>query len=77
VNFLLTKWVFQVSTVSNFRYFRMTAASDLCCVLIAEGFLVAGKGERGPCVLDLATGSALDLSHWLKRRLNRGKDEVA
>jgi hypothetical protein len=56
VNFLLPKRVFRVSTVSNFRYSRMSAASDLYCVLIAEGFWLR---ERGSCVLDLATGSAL------------------
>jgi hypothetical protein len=43
VNFLLAMRVFWGATVSNFRYFRMSAASDLYCMLMAE-FLVAAKG---------------------------------
>jgi hypothetical protein len=43
VKFLLAKRVFWGATVSNFRYFRMSAASDLYCMLMAE-FLVAAKG---------------------------------
>jgi hypothetical protein len=40
VNFLLTKWVIRGATVSNFRYFRMSAPSDLYCMLMAEFFLL-------------------------------------
>jgi hypothetical protein len=52
VKFLLVKWVFWGSTVSNFRYFRMSAASDVYCMLMAEFWLLR---QRKPSVLDLAT----------------------
>jgi hypothetical protein len=74
VKFLLAMWVFWGATVSNFRYFRMSAASDLYCMLIAE-FLVAAKGNPARSTWQLA--ARLDLSRWLKRRSNRGKGEVA
>jgi hypothetical protein len=44
VNFLLAKWVFWGATVSNFRYFRMSAASDVYCMLMAE----FGCGKESP-----------------------------
>ena len=73
MNFLLAKWVFWGATVWNFRYFRMSAASDLYCMLIAE--FGCGKGNPARPIWQLAAG--LDLSRWLKRRSSRGKEEVA
>jgi hypothetical protein len=74
VNFLLAMWVFWGATVSNFRYFRMSAASNVYCMLMAE-FLVAAK--RNPVCSIWQLAARLVLSRWLKRRSNRGKEEVA
>ena len=43
MNFLLASWVFWGAAVWNFRYFRMSAASDLYCMLMAESG--CGKGN--------------------------------
>jgi hypothetical protein len=44
VNFLLAHRVFWGAAVWNFRYFGMSAASDLYCMLMAE--FVAAKRKR-------------------------------
>jgi hypothetical protein len=73
VNFLLAKWVFWGAAVWNFHYFRMSADSDLYCMLMAE----FGCGEGNPARSIWQPAAGLDLSRWLKRRSGPGKEEVA